>query len=182
MNSPNAYLLHGSQLDEGNIVPLTMFVFMLAMVGNLESHKEQNVQLDVDVQSSVYHYTVSNKGNDPIIGFEMNEWKTYNFQVPTGWAIESHSKVLIAKSTNSSNEIKMFSKGNFSVRVSSQGATLGKTSIKLHLKSGNMITIPNVAAPVKEPSHYRIVIILTILAILIIHTVLKKKSAPNLPH
>jgi hypothetical protein len=126
---------------------------LYATPGNAVFESNQ-VSISVTLNSSYYKYEITNHNSEPIVGFEICHHAAYNFIAPAMWEVESTNEIFRARtdktwSSINTNETKMFS-----LRVSSTGAVLGTSPVKIQFQSGKTVLLNNVWAPVKEPGSY----------------------------
>jgi hypothetical protein len=143
--------------------------------------KSPEATVSVNISSSIYTYKVTNLDTDRITGFEIEQHASYDFIVPEGWEKETSLHAFKAYTTKPAYAIELNKTGEFSLRVSSRGAILGKRPVKITFESGKTITIPGVRAPAAEPKSYIALVAGMILAIIVIQTVIatRKSRRPN---
>jgi len=144
-------------------------IAFLAMVPGQAEFRTNEVSITTNIQSNVYTYKVTNQSSSPIVRFEIKQHASYNFLVPEGWEHEVSSDVLAAWTDDTKAGIQPNKTSEFSLRVSSIGAVLGQTPVKIKFLSGKTITIPNVWAPTTEPRSYIALIAGLILFIMVLH-------------
>jgi len=132
--------------------------------------------VSVNISSSIYTYKVTNLDTDRIAGFEIEHHAAYNFKVPNGWEKETSLNSFKAYAAKPLYTIESKKIAEFSLRVSSRGAILGKSPVKITFESGKTITIPAVWAPVREPKSYIVLVAGMILAIIVIHTLITTRK------
>ena len=139
-----------------------------ASVGEVFQTKE--VSINVDISSNIYTYEVTNLSTDKIVGFEVGYHAAYNFQVPTGWHEQTGGGIFKAWTEEPDAGIAQNETAEFSDRVSSQGAVLGSSAVKVHFQSGKTVIVPDVWAPVHEPRSYIFLVATVIICIMCLHT------------
>ena len=153
-----------------------MFVyFVLIMAGALPSQaefKNDKAAVVVDVSSNIYMYTVSNGTSDPVVGFEIAEYASYNFKTPERWEREISGGIFKCWTEDPYFGITSNRTGEFSLRVSSKGAVLGTATVRLKHRSGGATSIPGVWAPVREPKSGVFAVAATVLVIMAAHLVI----------
>lgn len=150
-----------------------LFCLILAFIGAMPGQAEfktDQVNIRVNIQSSVYTYEVTNISSSDIVSFELDQYACYNFTAPDGWEIDLVSGVFKAWAGNAQTAIGPKKTGKFSLRVSSSGAVLGRGLVKLKLQSGETVTVAGVWAPVREPRSYMVLVASMVLLVLIGHT------------
>jgi len=130
----------------------------------------EDARIVVSIQSSIYTYEVRNLSDRPIVGFEVAQHAAYNFHAPEGWQIDTSSDSFRAWPDPSTAGIAPGQTAEFSMRVSSKGAVLGRASAKLKLRSGQTIEVPDVWAPAPEPAGYFALVAGMILLIALLHS------------
>jgi len=125
---------------------------------NQAEFRDEHVCIAVDIESNIYTYKVSNLSSSPIVGFTVTQHAAYNFQAPDGWQMDTSGKLFQAWTEIPTTGIAPGKTSQFSLRVSSKGAVLGRAPAKLELQSGRTIELANVWSPVPEPrSHIALV-------------------------
>ena len=147
-----------------------MIIALTGMVSGQAEFKADCVRICVNVQSNIYTYKVTNLSTSPIVRFEVKQHVSYNFIVPEGWQHEISSGVLQAWTSNRQMAIQPDRTAEFSLRVSSRGAVLGRTPAKVQFQSGETITVPGVWAPTPEPRSYIALVVGLVLILLLLHT------------
>ncbi len=145
-------------------------IVLAGMVSNQAEFKTDDVRICVDVQSSVYTYKVTNLGASPIVRFEVKGHAAYNFMAPEGWQKVVSSGVFQAWTSEHRAAIRSNKTAEFSLRVSSEGAVLGRVPAKVQFRSGETATVAGVWAPVREPRSYIALVVGLILVVLLLHT------------
>lgn len=156
-----------------------LFVILAAVIPNQKDFIVEDVKVTVLIESNVYKYKITNIGTDSIVGFQMGHHASYYFMAPDGWEKQRTDDMFNAQSKGNGSAIKPDSSGNFSMRISSMGATLGIRSMELKFASGRTVTA-DVWGPMPEPPSYRFSIVIVFVLILLLHSVLvlrrKKRS------
>lgn len=165
---------------------LVLIVAIMTLNGLAFSQKEfenDQVHIEVQVYSGIYEYEVINKANDRITRFEIPEHGCYDPKVPEGWESEMSGGFFKAWAKFSTYGIEPKEVGRFSLRVSSEGAFLGKAPAIIQFESGQVTEISGVWAPIKEPKYRVVLITLTLFVIVLFQIVImigksrrKKKS------
>jgi hypothetical protein len=126
---------------------------LYATVGNAVFENDK-VSISVTIHSSIYEYEVANHGSEPIVGFEIRHHAAYNFLAPDMWEVESTNEIFRARTAKTWTSISPGQTKGFSLRVSSKGAVLGTSPVKIQFQSGKTVLVDGVWAPVKEPRSY----------------------------
>jgi hypothetical protein len=116
--------------------------------------ENNKVSISVTINSSIYEYKVTNHDSEPIVGFEICQHAAYNFIAPPMWEVESTDKIFSARTDKTWTSINPSETKMFSLRVSSKGAVLGTSPVKIQYQSGKVVLLSNVWAPIKEPGSY----------------------------
>jgi hypothetical protein len=146
--------------------------FTLIMLGVLPNQAEftnDKASVAVDVSSNIYTYTVSNNTADPVVGFEIAEHACYNFKAPERWESDTSGGMFKCWTEDSFFAITPNNTGEFSLRVSSNGAVLGTATVLLKFQSGAGASIPGVWAPVREPKSSALFVAAAMLVIMAVH-------------
>ena len=143
---------------------------LLATMTFGEVFQAEQVSIDVDISSNIYTYEVTNLSTDKIVGFEVGYHAAYNFKVPAGWHEEIGGGIFKAWTDEASAGIAQNKTAQFSDRVSSHGAVLGSSAVKVHFQSGKTVIVPDVWAPVHEPRSYIFLVATVIICIMCLHT------------
>jgi len=131
----------------------------------------------VTVSSSIYTYEVTNLQGSPIVRFKIGQHHSYAFTPPDGWERQSEKDFFCADTNRPDKTIGFRQTKDFSVRVSSRGAVLGKSDIELRSESGQIIVIPGVWSPASETKSYPLAVAGTIIAIMLIQTVIVNRRS-----
>jgi hypothetical protein len=154
-------------MDDFMLIQITV---LLATMTFGEVFQTEEVSIKVDIQSSIYTYEVTNLSTDKIVGFEVRFHAAYNFKVPVGWHEQVTGGIFKAWTDDAYAGISQNQTAQFSDRVSSQGAVLGSSPVKVHFQSGKTVIVPDVWAPVHEPQSYIFLIAAAIICIMCLHT------------
>jgi len=123
------------------------------MPGNARFGNDK-VSISVTIHSNIYKYEVTNHDSEPIVGFEIYQHAAYNFMAPDAWEVESTRAMFHAWTDKKWVSIDPNQTKEFSLRVSSTGAILGISPVKIWFQSGKVVLLDGVWAPVKEPRSY----------------------------
>jgi len=137
---------------------------------NQAESSNEYAKITVNIQSNIYRYTVNNLSSSAIVGFEVAQHAAYNFQPPDGWQTDTSGKFFKAWTDTPAAGIAPDETAEFSMRVSSKGAVLGRASAKLKLESGRTIELKDVWCPVPEPKSYIAIVAGVILLIALLHS------------
>jgi hypothetical protein len=159
---------------------------LLALAAPNESvYQSDSVHLVAHIQSNLYTYTITNHGDSPIVDFEIPQYATYSFTAPLGWQISGTAGTFKAWTNDPSSGIEPANSGTFSMRVSSQGATLGELTAKVQFQNGREVSIPKVWAPVAESRWYYYLIVGILVVIFLLHYVIlrqrKRRNVSSTP-
>ncbi len=150
-----------------------MFVyFTLIMAGilpNQAEFKNDKAAVVVDVSSNIYTYTISNNTSDPVVGFEIAEYASYNFKTPQGWERDTSGGIFKCWTEDPYYAITPNKTGEFSLRISSKGAVLATATVRLKFHSGGATSIPGVWAPAREPKNSVFLVAAAMLVIMAAH-------------
>jgi len=116
--------------------------------------ENDKVSISVTIHSGIYKYEVTNRDSEPIVGFEICHHSAYNFLAPNKWEVENTDKIFRARTDDAWESIDPNDTKKFSLRVSSKGAVLGTSPVKIQFQSGKIVTLDGVWAPIKEPRSY----------------------------
>jgi hypothetical protein len=150
-----------------------LIFLIIALTGispNQAEFHNGEVSICVDIHSNIYKYNVTDLATSPIVEFEIRPHASYNFIVPEGWQNETSRGVFRAWSSSSQKAIYPNQSADFSVRVSSTGAVLGRIPVTVHLADGRTSTVAGVWAPTPEPRSYIALVAGLLIAIMVIHT------------
>ena len=174
----------GIQQMSGLIVATMMLVCGAGGIGAAEAEVESELAANqaefendrarvvVSIKSNIYTYDVTNLGESEITGFEVTQHAAYNFKAPEGWEIDVSKDLFKASVDAPAAGIQPGRTGRFSMRVSSEGAVLGRGKVKLTAESGEAVLLEDVLAPVGEPSSHVFIVAAAILFIVVGHSVL----------
>lgn len=154
-----------------------------SLPANQTESSNEYAKITVDIQSNIYKYTVSNLSSSSIVGFEVAQHAAYNFQVPDGWQTDTSGKFFKAWTDTPEAGIGPDETGDFSMRVSSKGAVLGRSPATVKLESGRMIELEDVWRPVPEPKSYIALVAGVIFLIALLHSaiIIKRTRRTNKP-
>ena len=143
---------------------------LLATMAFGEVFQTEEVSIDVDINSNIYTYDVTNLSTDKIVGFEVGYHAAYNFKVPAGWHEQIGGGIFKAWTDDTSAGIAQNETAQFSDRVSSQGAVLGSSAVKVHFQSGKTVIVPDVWVSIAEPKSYIALISVLLLSVVLLHS------------
>ena len=129
-----------------------------------------DASITVDVHSNIYTYTVSNLSSSPITAFEAGQHAAYNFEAPEGWQIDSSGGMFRAWTEIPAKGIAPGQTGEFSMRVSSKGAILGRAAARVKYESGQTAELADVWSPAAEPRSYVALVACGMLLIVLAHS------------
>jgi hypothetical protein len=142
----------------------------IAVVPNQGFFKNDSVSILVDIQSNIFTYKVTNLSESAITHFDVQQHVAYNFLVPDGWDKKIAKNRFQAFTDKPGYGIQPGQTKEFSLRVSSRGATLSKAPAIVKFVSGNTTYVPDVWAAAGEPRSYVWLIITLVLVILLSHS------------
>ncbi|UCG46312.1 MAG: hypothetical protein JSU94_12485 [Phycisphaerales bacterium] len=154
------------------------------LAANQAEFENDRARIVVSIQSNIYTYDVTNLGESEITGFEVTQHAAYNFKAPEGWQIDISKHLFKATADAPPAGIQPGRTGRFSMRVSSEGAVLGRGTVKLIAESGEAALLEDVLVPVGEPSSHVLIVAAAILFIVVGHSVflaLRKRRAHKSP-
>jgi len=147
-------------------------LFFVLWAGYQTEFKSEDAIINVDINSNIYVYTITNLSQDRIVKINIPQHSGYNFEVPENWKILDEKDIFTASIEDLPAAIQTGSSAVFSFRVSSKGAVLGKGGIKLVTDKDKELVVPDVYIPVPE-SHLYIFLLGGILAgLVLLHTIL----------
>lgn len=152
-----------------------LFCLVFAFIGAVPGQavfKTDHVHVCVNIQSSVYTYKLTNLTSSPIVGFEVKQHAGHGFKVPKDWQQEISQANFKAWTSIPRTGIHKNSTAEFSFNVSTKGAVLGRSPVKVLFKSGESVTLFDVWASSKEPPNYIALVAGLILVILLLHSVI----------
>ena len=140
-----------------------------ALAGTVAEYVTEQMRVDFYIQSNDFIYRVTNLGQTPIVGFELPQHSCYFFRAPKGWLIETPDGRFEARAPSPQKGILPYQTGQFSFRVSSKGAVLGRGPAKVRFQSGPPVELPEVLAPSGEPPGHLAAVAGTILVLFLLH-------------
>ncbi|MHC4076731.1 MAG: hypothetical protein ACYSRZ_10050 [Planctomycetota bacterium] len=154
-----------------------LIYFIIAVIGLGPNHAKfgnDQVRINVEIRSSIYTYKVTNLTDSYIVRFELIQHSAYDPTAPEGWKkkIALGTDFYQAWTDDILAGIEPGKTGRFSLRIGSKGAVLGKGPVKVQFKSGKVVTISDVWAPVAESETYIATVAATVLAIVVLHNVI----------
>jgi len=148
-----------------------MIIALAVTTSDQAVFKTDQVEIAVNIHSSIFQYRITNLSQEPINFIEFNHTAAYAFTAPEGWQYkQASSKVFETWTEASSAAIYPGKSKDFSLRVSSKGAVLGLLPIKIKFLSGETIAVPDIWAPSPEPISYVYLVLGMLFVILIAHT------------
>ena len=156
-----------NEVDDFMLIHITV---LLATMAFGEVFQTEQVSIKVDISSNIYTYDVTNLSTEKIVGFEVGYHAAYNFKVPAGWHEQIASGIFKAWTDDASAGISQNETAQFSDRVSSKGAVLGISPVKVHFQSGKTVIVPDVWASTAEPKSYIALIAAVLLSIVLLHS------------
>ena len=166
---------------------LIMLVMIWAEAGAVAANTAPNqaefetdeVNIQVDISSSIYTYEVTNLSRSIITSVELKQHAGYNFIIPDGWQRKTGPTVFRAWADDVSTGIQPGETGEFSVRISSTGAVLGRQDVKVEFQSGQTVFVGGVWSPVREPRIHALLVAGVVLGIVLAHSaiVIRKRRA-----
>lgn len=158
-----------------------LFCFIIALIGAVSGQQAEfttdRVHVRVDIQSSVYTYKVTNLTSSPIVGFEVKQHAGHSFIVPRDWQQENSRANFKAWTSMPQAGIQTKKTADFAFNVSTKGAVLGRSPVKVLFQSGESATVFDVWSSSREPSSYVTLVAGSIFAVLLLHfaVVVRKK-------
>ncbi|MHC4222214.1 MAG: hypothetical protein ACYST9_07300, partial [Planctomycetota bacterium] len=107
-----------------------------------------------------------------IVKFTIKEHAAYDPKAPAGWQTKMTSEDFSAWTDDPQTAITKNKTGEFSVRVGSKGAALGKADAQIKLSSGETIIIPQVWSPAPESKTNIIAVTLALFTIVLFHSLI----------
>jgi hypothetical protein len=145
---------------------MNLLVALVSMaIPGLAEVEGGGVRIQANVRSSEYHWKVTNSGDTPIVRFEIQQHRGYNFIVPQGWEAEHDTRTFRAWASDPTYAIRQNQTCKFSQRVSSSGGVLGSVRATVTLEDGRSVVLSNVWGPAVEPR--RTVLLVPALVVLI---------------
>jgi len=134
----------------------------------------------VGIQSNIYTYQVRNLSHRPVVGFQVPQHAAYNFKAPEGWRIETSDGLFRARTDSATTAIAPGQTAEFSMRVSSRGAVLGRAPLNIDFASGRTIELQDVWTPAPEPPAYLALVAGIILLIALLHSaIIIRRNRPD---
>jgi len=130
----------------------------------------EHASITVGIQSNIYTYKVKNLGSSAIVAFEAGQHAAYNFETPEGWQIDSSGGTFRAWTEIPAKGIAPGQTGEFSMRVSSKGAILGRAAARVKFESGQTAELADVWSPAAEPRSYVALVACGVLLIVLAHS------------
>lgn len=137
---------------------------------NQAEFKDGQASITVGIQSNIYTYKVKNLGRSAIVAFEVGQHAAYNFETPEGWQIDSSGETFRAWTEIPAKGIAPGQTGEFSMRVSSKGAILGRAAARVKFESGQTAELMDVWSPAAEPRSYIALVAGGMLLIVLAHS------------
>ncbi len=143
--------------------------------------EHEGVRVSVSVQSHIYTWEITNLGAPPISSFEIELHNTYNQQAPAGWAIEIDGDRFRTWATDKKEAIYPNQTKEFTARVSSGGAVLGRISLTVGFDDAlEPLTVDAVWGPVREPRSMVVLVALTVAGIAVVHALVLTRRNPKM--
>ena len=137
---------------------------------NQAEFKNGQASITVGIQSNIYTYKVKNLSSSPIVSFETAQHAAYNFETPEDWQIDSSGETFRAWTEIPTKGIAPGQTGEFSMRVSSKGAILGRAAARVNFESGQIAEVADVWSPGAESRSYIALVAGGILLIVLAHS------------
>lgn len=132
--------------------------------------EHEGVRVSVSIQSHIYTWAITNLGTPPISSFEIELHNTYVQQAPAGWAIEIDGDRFRALATHEREAIHPNQTKEFTARVSSGGAVLGRIPLTVGFDGAlEPLTLVAVWGPVRKPRSMVVLVALTVAGIAVVH-------------
>ncbi len=129
----------------------------------------QQAKLKVEVQASIYTYSVTNLSHAAIVSFEILCHSSYSFQGPNQWKKSYSDSIYRAWTQEVQAGIQPQETKTFSLRVGSKGAVLGHVPLSLSYINGECVQIRDIWSPQPEPARYRIYLGILLFLVLSFH-------------
>lgn len=112
------------------------------------------VRIATELRASVYRWTVTNVGTSPIVAFEVDQYRGYNFIVPDGWSKIDDPKLTYfrAWTDDPRRAIRPGGSAVFYHRASSSGSDIGSVEVRLERASGERVVVGEVWGTVPGPA------------------------------
>lgn len=137
---------------------------------NQAEFKDGQASITVGIQSNIYTYKVKNLSSSAIVAFQVGQHAAYNFETPEGWQIDSSGGTFGAWTEIPAKGIAPGQTGEFSMRVSSKGAILGRAAASVKFESGQTAELADVWSPAAEPRSYIALVAGGVLLIVLAHS------------
>lgn len=137
--------------------------------------EKDGVQVRVHVESSLYTYTLTNRAASPIIGFEVGQYHTYDYQTPPGWSWQTKAQRVNVIAQDASRAVLTGQSVELSMRVTSDGAVLGTTQAKVILANGRTVDFERMWAPQAPPFYDLYLVPAVLILIIIFHAYLVRR-------
>lgn len=132
--------------------------------------EHEGVRVSVSIQSHIYTWAITNFGATPISSFEIELHNTYVHQAPAGWAIEIDGDRFRAWATQEREAIHPNQTKEFTARVSSGGAVLGRLPLTVGFDGAlEPLTVGAVWGPIRKPRSMVVLVALTVAGIAVVH-------------
>ena len=154
-----------------------LLMIVLAVSPNEAEFNTESVSIKASIQSNIFSYEVTNLSNTLITAVELKEHAAYNFKVPEGWQKEIKKGIFRSWVDGSAAGILPQEKAEFSMQVSSRGAVLSKSPVKIQFDSRQIVTVADVWSPAPEPTSYILFIAGVMASLYLFHCFLVNKKA-----
>ena len=142
--------------------------------------EHQGVRVSVSIQSHIYTWQITNLGAPPITSFEIEPHNTYDEHAPAGWAIEIDGDRFRAWATDEKEAIHPNQTKEFTVRVSSRGAVLGRIPLTVGFDDAlEPLTVDAVWGPVRKRRSMVVLVALTVAGIAVAHALVLTRRNPK---
>ena len=129
--------------------------------GETEAH---GVHVQVELSSSVYTWTVTNREAAPITRLHLEHQFLYNPTVPDGWSYEYGTFDFEAWADAPRHAIPTGGTASFRAQVGISGAVLGHVPMRLQTDEGELV-LDAVWGPVKRPTSHTLLVVGLLLGI-----------------
>lgn len=146
----------------------TCFSLILLTIAN-QTCRQDDITIDVGIESSNYTYKITNQGDDPITAVEFRPHAAHLFGAPADWNKEQEPGVFRARAPKPDDYLSQGQTGTFTLRVSSRGAILGSMPVTVQTASGRTIALKGVWGPVPESRIYIGAVAATLALLIIWH-------------
>jgi hypothetical protein len=112
------------------------------------------VRIATELRASVYRWTVTNLGSSPIVSFEVDHYKGYNFIVPEGWSQIDDPELTYFRAWTDDPRWAIGSGESavFYHRASSSGSDIGTVEVRMRRASGEDVVVGEVWGTVAGPT------------------------------